>query len=115
MKNLREILSAIEEATGIKPKAFAIKDIDRLPAMSYTIYRASDNGSKEQWRLQTRITAKSLAEALDMERKLTDALCTIGDETIAGCSIEVDGGGTILEEQSGLPQQLTYFDITTKS
>lgn len=115
MKHLKDLLSIIADATGVKPQAFAIRDIEMLPAMSYTIYRASDNGSREQWRMQTRITAKSLAEALDIERKLTDALCSIGDGTIAGCSIEVNGGGTMLEQQSGLPQQLTYFDITTKS
>lgn len=113
--DMKKILGLIEEGTGLKPQAFAIDSVKDLPAMSYRIYRTSDNGSKSQWRLECRITAKTLASLLELEERLKDSLVTVADTVKCGCSIAVNGGGTLLDANTGYPQQITYFDLTTRS
>lgn len=113
--DMKKILGLIEEGTGLRPQPFAIDSVKNLPALSYRIYRTSDNGSKSQWRLECRITADSLVSLLEKEDQLKDSLVTVADTTKCGCSIAVNGGGTLLDETTGFPQQITYFDLTTRS
>jgi hypothetical protein len=114
MINITKLLSLMEDATGITPQAFEINDIDNLPAMSYTIYRASNDGIKSVWRLQTRITANTAYEALTLDQQLSSHLTTVGDETKEEMVIEQNGGGTMREPALGLPQVFSYFDILVK-
>lgn len=59
-----------------------------------------------------RITAESFAEALALEEIIADLLVSLGDEEKFGkLRIEVNGGGTLEDENTGLPQLLTYYDI----
>lgn len=111
---LKQLLDGIEEATGIHPTAFNTTDINTIPAINYLCYRASDNGAKEQWRFQTRVTARTYEQALHIEDLLTKSLVTLGDNTNHGCVIRVNGGGTLEDEATGFPQIMTYFDLITK-
>lgn len=62
------------------------------------------------------MTAETLEEALTIEGQIADLLCTLGDEERYGAlHIEVSGGGTLEDEQTGLPQLITYYDINAKS
>ncbi len=116
MNNIRQILGAIEGATGISPKAFSTRLISQPPAITYLAYPQRDNAIVESWRFQTRVTAESLEEAIGIDAAMRDALCTLADEEKLGSlSIEVNGGGTLEDEATGLPQLLTYYDINTKS
>lgn len=115
MEFLKEILDAIHEATGITPVAFSIADTAKLPAMSYTIFRQANSGAVSSYRLQTRITAPDLATALGVEEKLSDSLVSLGDEFKFGASIQINGGGTLEDPETGYPQIITYFDITIRS
>jgi hypothetical protein len=44
------------------------------------MYRQGDNAVVETWRFQTRITAESLEEAIDIEETVADLLVSLGDE-----------------------------------
>lgn len=113
MEWLKQFLAEIEKATGIKPTAFQTTQIQALPAINYTIYPSSNDGIKTTWRLQTRIVADDLASALGLYKKL-ETLTTVADETKGGNLVEINGGGTLLDEETNIPQLLTYFDITNR-
>lgn len=116
MNVIKNLLSTIETATGITPKAFNSSTIQTLPCISYTAFRQYDDAVKESWRFQTRITASSLLEAIELEEIIASELCSLGDEGSQGAlNIVLNGGGTLEDENTGLPQILTYYDITTKS
>lgn len=116
MDAIKNILTAIETTTGIKPMAFNSSSIQNLPCISYTVFKQRDNAIIESWRLQVRITALSLQEAMELEAVISDELCSLGDEGSQGALvIEINGGGTVEDESTGLPQLLTYYDIQTKS
>jgi hypothetical protein len=116
MNNIQEILTAIEAASGIAPEAFNSANIQQLPSVSYTLYKQSDNAVIERWRLQTRVTAESLEEAMTTNEAIISALVTLGDEEKFGAlRIEINGGGTLEEPETRLPQLLTYYDIQNKS
>jgi hypothetical protein len=116
MNNIRTILAAMEQATGITPQAFSSRTISQLPSVSYIAYPQSDNAVVESWRLQTRVTAESFEQAIDIEGAIRENLVTLGGEELHGSlSIQVNGGGTLEDETTGLPQILTYYDIQTKS
>lgn len=115
MDTLKEILNAIKGATGLNPVAFSIDDETSLPAISYTYYRDADNGATTSYRLQTRITANDYATALGLENKLIDCLVCVGDEHRYGCSIQENGGGSLKDPETGNPQIINYFDLTTRS
>ena len=116
MNVITTLLSAIGDRTGIEPTPFSSSNINNLPCVSYTAYRQGDNAVVESWRFQIRITAYTLEEAIDIDEEIADALVSLGDMADYGAlRIEVNGGGTLEDEQTGLPQILTYYDITTNS
>lgn len=110
---LDSLLGAIEDATGIAPKAFQTDEVGK-PAIVYSYYRATDNGAVAQWRLQVRVFGRTMREAVETEEKVSDALVTLGDDTRFGCSIESNGGGSMIDSDTNTAQMLTYFDITCK-
>lgn len=111
---LESLLGAIKEATGIAPSAYKTAKAGE-PAITYSFYRASDNGAVARYRLQTRVFARTQEEAIDLEERLSDSLVTVGDETKWGCSISSNGGGALLDADTNTPQALTYFDVVAKS
>ena len=116
MNNLQDILLAIEQATDIAPEPFSSKSIMSLPSISYIAYRQGDNGVVESWRFQVRVCADDMATAVDLEETIADTLVTLGaEEKLNALSIEINGGGTIEDERTGLPQLITYYNINTKS
>ena len=114
MLDLANVLASIKEATGIQPTAFNTKSVNGVPAINYLAYVARDDGAKEVWRFQTRITARTYVEAIEVDRKMRDTLVTLGDEPKFNSKIEVNGGGTLEDEATSYPQIITYYDITTK-
>ena len=116
MNVINNLLSAIEARTGVKPTAFSSFNINNLPCISFTAYRQGDNAVIESWRFQVRITAESLEEAMELEEDIADELCSLGDLADYGAlRIQINGGGTLEDENTGLPQLLTYFDIQAQS
>ena len=111
---LESLLGAIKDATSVAPQAFQSQKV-ATPGITYMFYRASDNGAVAQWRLQTRVSAHTLSEALAIEDKLSKSLVTVGDETKWGCSISTNGGGALIDAESNTPQIITYFDIVLRS
>lgn len=116
MNIIKNILATIEEVTNIEPEAFSSVKINNLPCISYTAYRTSDNAVVETWRLQTRVTAQSYEDAIQIEQAIADALVSLGDEeNLDSLRIEINGGGTLEDQRTGLPQLITYYDVMTKS
>ena len=117
MNVIQNLLDEIESATSVEPVAFSSKEpITSLPSITYTAYRQSDNAVVETWRFQTRITAESFEEAIDIDEIIAETLTTLGDEEKYGAlQIEVNGGGTLEDENTGFIQLLTYYDIQTRS
>lgn len=111
---LESLLGAIKEATGIAPQAYQTDKAGK-PAITYSFYRASDDGAKAQYRLQTRVFARTQSEALTIEEKISDSLVTLGDSTKWGCSISSNGGGALIDADTNTPQILTYFDVIKRS
>lgn len=114
MMILESLLGAIKAATGIAPQAYQTDKVGK-PAITYSFYRASDDGAVARYRLQTRAFARTHKEALELEEKLTDSLVTLGDETKWGCCISSNGGGALIDTESNTPQIITYFDIIQRS
>ena len=114
MDFLKQILSAIKETCGVQPEAFETYSIDSLPAITYTANRQSDNGAVETWRLEIRATADTLLEALEIDRKISTLLVTVGDEPQFGCNPIVQNGGGVMNPL-GKSQAIAYYDITKKS
>ena len=46
---------------------------------------------------------------------MADALVSVGDETRDGLVVEANGGGSLIDEDTNTPQQITYFDILSRS
>lgn len=116
MNILTNLLDAIETATGIKPVAFNSGKINDLPSITYTAYRTQDNAVIEGWRFQTRVTAEHYQDAVDIEQAIANVLVSLGDEqNLGSLRIQVNGGGTLQDQQTGLPQLITYYDVRTKS
>ena len=114
--NIKLVLDAIKDETGITPKPFSSKSVNNFPAITYQVYKTSDDGVKEYWRLQLRISDKSLSSSLGIEKKLSDLLCTIGDEEKFGClNIALNGGGTLEDDLTGVPQIISYYDLLVRS
>lgn len=114
MFNLVDILTSIKEVIGITPTAFNTKDTNIVPAINYLAYVARDDGAKQIWRFQTRITAQTYTQAIQIDRKLRKLLITLGDEPKFNSIIQLNGGGTLEDELTGFPQIISYYDITTK-
>lgn len=113
---LYSLLDAVKDATGINPAPFQTKDYaDSLPAITYSFYCSNDNGATARYRFLTRVHAKSYQQCLEIAAKLSDALTTVGDSTRFGCSIKGNGGGSLVDEETNIPQQIQYFDITSRS
>lgn len=110
---LESLLGAIQQATGIAPQAY-MTDKAGKPAITYSFYRATDNGAVATYRLQTRVFGKTQEQAIEVEQKITDSLVTLGDSTKFGCSISSNGGGALLDAETNTPQVLTYFDVVAK-
>lgn len=111
---LESLLGAIQQATGIAPQAFQTSTVGS-PAITYSYYRALDSGAVAQWRLQLRVFGRTMEEAIGLEEKATRALVTVGDETLFGCSVKSNGGGSMIDADINTPQLVTYYDITTRS
>lgn len=115
MEFLKSTLSAIEKAAGIKPVAFSSKSIESLPCVQYQIYKDGDDAVIETWRLTVRVTCETLKSALEVESAISGALVSFADEETNGTlNTVINGGGTIEDEQTGKPQLITYYDITTR-
>ena len=110
---LESLLGAIQQATGIAPSAYQTSTVGQ-PAITYSFYRATDNGAVVTYRLQTRVFARTQEKALEIEQEITDSLVTLGDETRFGCSISSNGGGALIDADTNTPQVLTYFDVVAK-
>lgn len=111
---LENLLGAIEDATSIAPRAFQTDKVGQ-PAIVYSFYRSADNGAVAQCRLQIRVFGRTMKEAIQLEEKVTDSIVTLGDETKWGCSIESNGGGTMIDAETNTAQLIVYYDVTSRS
>lgn len=111
---LESLLGAIKDATSIAPQAFQTDKVGQ-PAITYSFYRASDNGAVAQYRLQVRVFGRTMKEAIELEQKITDSLVTVGDERRFDCTIESNGGGTMIDAETNTAQLIIYYDVTTRS
>ena len=90
--------------------------INELPSITYTAYRTRDNAVVEGWRFQTRVTAEQYKDAIEIEEAIANVLVSLGDEqNLGSLRIQINGGGTLEDDQTGLPQLITYYDVYTKS
>lgn len=114
--NIGNILSAIQQGTNVNPKPFKSTKPQTLPSISYTLYRQKDDAIVESWRFQIRITANTLKQCLSLEDSIAEALCSLGDEQKHGTlKIELNGGGTLEDPDTGFPQILAFYDIQDRS
>ena len=115
MNVIPTLLTAIERKTGVKPVPFSSNTIQVLPCISYQVYMQGYDAVTQSWRLQIRITSDSLEEAVGLQDAIASELVTFADESKFGAlNIKINGGGTIEDENTHLPQLITFFDITTE-
>lgn len=113
---LYSLLDAVKDATGINPVPFQTSEYgEHLPAITYSFYCSNDNGAVSQYRFLVRVHAKKYEQSLEIMNAISKALVTTGDDTRFGCSIDGNGGGSMLDAENNIPQQIQYFDITTRS
>lgn len=111
---LKNILGALEAATGIPVKPFGTDS-----SKDCIIYRWScqrDDGCLAQYRLELRLITKTVKAAQQNEKKIRRALVDLGDtHRLTGASIEQNGGGTLRDDGTGTIHTLFYFDVKTRS
>lgn len=116
MDFLEELLSAINEATGLDAEPFTSTTPNFVPCISYQIYRQGDNAVVSNWRFRIRITAETLEEALEIDEAIAETLCSLGDEEkYDTLQIRQNGGGTMEDPETRFPQLLDYYDIMIRS
>ena len=110
---LEQLLKTVKDATSVSPEAFQTDTVgDR--AITYSFYRASDNGAVSQWRLQLRFFGTSMRDVVELESLATDALVTVGDDRSYECSISSNGGGAMIDTDTNTPQLICYYDVITR-
>lgn len=113
---LTKLLGTARTATGLNPVPFQTQGYaDALPALTYSFYCSTDDGAKAQYRFLTRVHAKTYQECLELSQKLSSALVTVGDEAREGLVIEGNGGGSLIDTETGTPQQINYYDVKARS
>lgn len=116
LETLKKLLGIVRDATGIEPVPFQTESYkDALPALTYSFYCSTDDGAKAHYRFLTRVHAKNYQECLEISEKLSSALVTLGDETLEGLVIAGNGGGSLVDTETGIPQQINYYDIKARS
>ena len=116
MDELKTLLVGIKKATGLDAVPYLVDTANgKMPAITYTFYRTQDDGAVARYRLLTRVHASTYAEALRISDVMADALVSVGDETKDGLVVEANGGGSLIDEDTNTPQQITYFDILSRS
>lgn len=109
IKILTDAMSAL--SVPVIPLSADITD----DSISYRFYTTSHDGVKEQIRLEIRINTKKISRAEEIKTLLLSTLVTKGDEPRNGyLSCEVNGGGQLIDEETGLVQTIVYFTISRK-
>lgn len=110
------LLDVIQGVTGVEPQPFQTEKYGKnLPAITYSFYTMTDSGAVASYRLLVRVHGSTYEQCVSLTDSIRKALVTVGDEYRNGCSITGNGGGSLIDNETGIPQQISYFDITTRS
>ena len=112
---MKDIISAIETATGLPVKPFGTNTIENC--IVYKFNTVSDNGTVAQMKLELNIITKTIAEAVSIEAAIKTALVTVGDsKKLAGYnSAAVNGGGSLYNDETKTVHTFLYIIFTKKS
>ncbi len=110
-----ELVKTIKDATKLNVYAFAAPRVEQCVVYNYT--PLSDNGAKATARVEVRVIAFTLAEALEIKSKVLNALMAAGDGSKLKqvTKLEVSGGGSLEELTSKTTHLFFNLNITIKS
>lgn len=104
----KSILDAISSASGLS--LYPISSTHTGEQVIYTEAPISDDGIKNQYRLELNIVCKTLDKVNKTDKAIRQALLSVGDLKKNGVlDIQVNGGGTLTSEV-GI-HRLLYFNI----
>ena len=104
----KSILDAISSASGLS--LYPISSTHTGEQIIYTETPISDDGIKNQYRLELNIVCKTLDKANKTDKAIRQALLSIGDLKQNGVlDIEINGGGTLTSEIG--VHRLLYFNV----
>lgn len=115
---LSSILNALETPLTILDLPLKAIETNRVEdCVCYTFYNEDDNGRVRQDRLELRIIATALDTLYDAEAAIKDTLVSVGDiGKISGIqSIEANGGGLLIDNETKTVQLHMFFTIISKS
>lgn len=109
------VISKIKEATGLNVYAFAAPRVEECVVYKYT--SISDDGVTERARLEVRVIAFTLAEAIEIEKAIKQSLLFKGDGSKIQGIVKIDsnGGGCLEELGSGTIHLFSNYEILKQS
>ena len=110
---ITDIVSALESATSLRVYPFWTDEFKECIVYEWT--PRSDDGSKQNAQLMVRIKTKSMARAEALQKKVKEALLSLGDEKKNGAWCKQNGGGTLKNEATGFIDYIMYSDLVFRS
>lgn len=102
------LLDAIVAASGLS--LYPIQSDKKGEQIIYTETPVSDDGVKNQYRLELNIVCDTLAKAITIDKAIRKALLSFGDlKQNNVLNIEINGGGTLTSEVG--VHRLLYFSV----
>ena len=109
-----DLLTQIEEATGLKVKLFYTKEIE--PCIVYDVSPISNNGVVAQDNLQLRIIHNSARECIEAEEKINALLLSKGDRLKEDfASIRINGGGFMPQDETNTVHKYNFYIVKRKA
>lgn len=111
-------LAVILEATQDNDKIYAFEaPVEEVPVITYKFTPVTDNKIIRTDRLEITCIGDSLGKAYQLDEKIRDILITYGDDDFNNKILEIDinGGGSLSDIDSGTYHQTCYFIIDSRS
>lgn len=111
---MEQVIQALTTALSVPVVPLSANNVD--DCVIYRFYSTLDNGAVKQIRLELRLNTHTIAASEDIKKTICQTLVTVGDEGKNGYnSCQVNGGGQLRDEETGLITTIMYFTIITKS
>ena len=123
---VKEILEILEtdnklmgliDGTAADPHIYPIETDYLGECLLYDYHTFSADKITEGKRLQITIIAKTLGKTIEIENQLKRLIITLADKPLTNniLQVEVNGGGSLYDNERKMNHRILYFDILSRS